>query len=389
MSVKAAVQTGDRKIEIQTLSLPPDLAPGEALLEVEGCGICGSDVSQYEGVFAASSSKSPLGAIRYPTVPGHEPVGKIAQITPEAVRAWNVNPGDRVAVHPVIRCGRCRSCQRGTGTCVNLSVYGHISAEVGSGLHGGFAQYLHLRPESLVFKMASDLPVEDAVFYNPLSAGFSWAVDVAGTKLGDTVLILGPGQRGLSSVIGAHEAGAATIIVTGLSRDEQKLQLARELGATHLINAEKDDVVAAVHEITHGKGVDRVIDVTIRRKPDASAPPMPQRIDLQTTNTEPVNVAVSAAAVDGTVVLAGLKAGEPIRDFPVETVILRRLHLRGAGEPSAWSVEQAIRAIESRRYPLEKLHTHTITIDDLERGIQMLAGEIPDESPIHLTITPG
>lgn len=387
MAVRAAVQTDDRKIEIGTFPLPSDLMPGEALLEVEGCGMCGSDVSQYEGVFGRGS-KAALGPIRYPNIPGHEPVGTIAQITPEAAKAWEVDVGDRVAVHPVVRCGRCRNCTRGVGLCATQAVYGFVSAELGSGLHGGYAQYLHLRPESVLFKIDRELPIQDAVFYNPLSAGFTWAIQAAGTEAGDSILVLGPGQRGLASVIAAREAGAETIIVTGLSRDKHKLELALRLGATHAINAEDHDVVEAVQEITDGKGVDRAVDVTIRRKP-AGRPtsPMPPG-DPRAPGAEPVNVAVAAAGSGATIVMAGHKGGGTIPDFPAEAVIAKRLRIQGIGEPSAWSVEQAIRVIESRRYHLEQLHTHTITIDELDRGIRTLAGEVPGEDAIHITVTP-
>ncbi len=387
MGVRAAVQTDDRTIEIGSFSLPADLMPGEALLEVEGCGMCGSDVSQYEGVFGRGS-KAALGPIMYPNIPGHEPVGRIAQITPQASQAWRVDVGDRVAVHPVIRCGRCQNCTRGVGLCVTQAVYGFVSAELGSGLHGGYAQYLHLRPESVLFKIDRELPIQDAVFYNPLSAGFTWAIQAAGTKAGDSILVLGPGQRGLASVIAARETGAETIIVTGLSRDRHKLELALELGATHAIDAEEQDVVAAIQEITDGKGVDRAVDVTIRRKPPGAASSPVPPADPRARAAEPVNVAIAAAGPEATIVLAGHKAGGTIPDFPAEAVIAKRLRLQGTGEPSAWAVEQAIRVIESRRYPLAQLHTHTLTIDELDRGIRTLAGEIPGEDAIHITVTP-
>src|SRR5262249_48245936 len=90
--------------------------------------------------------------------------------------------------------------------------------------------------------------------FNPLGAGFRWAVELPRTGPGDTVLILGPGQRGLASVIAARTAGADSIIVTGLSRDANKLALARELGADHVIDVGREDARRRVRELTRGGG---------------------------------------------------------------------------------------------------------------------------------------
>jgi threonine dehydrogenase-like Zn-dependent dehydrogenase len=121
---------------------------------------------------------------------------------------------------------------------------------------------MYLDPHALVHKMSRDIAPELAVLFNPLGAGFRWAVDMPRLRVGETIVVLGPGQRGLASVIAAREAGAGCIIVTGLSRDERKLALAREFGADHAIDVERDDVVRRVREITDGAMADVVIDVT-------------------------------------------------------------------------------------------------------------------------------
>src|SRR5256885_1829581 len=87
------------------------------------------------------------------------------------------------------------------------------------GIWGGYAEYVYLHPNAILHPIRGDIPAEVAVMFNPLGAGVRWTSDLGGVKLGDTVLILGAGQRGLASVIVARAAGAGTIIVTGLSRD--------------------------------------------------------------------------------------------------------------------------------------------------------------------------
>src|SRR5204862_3488422 len=104
----------------------------------------------------------------------------------------------------------------------------------------------------------ADLPASTAVMFNPLGAGFRWAVELPDTGPGDIVLVLGPGQRGLASAIAARAAGADQIIVTGLTRDASKLALAKELGADQTIDVETDDARKRVRELTSGHGADVV-----------------------------------------------------------------------------------------------------------------------------------
>src|SRR5262249_3707914 len=130
------------------------------------------------------------------------------------------------------------------------------------GLWGAYADYMYLDPFSLVHPMRRDLPAKLAVMFNPLGAGFRWAVDLPDTGPGDRVLVLGPGQRGLACVIAARAAGADQIIVTGLTRDAAKLALAKALGADHTIDIETEDARRRVRELTAGHGADVVVEVS-------------------------------------------------------------------------------------------------------------------------------
>src|SRR5215475_13060504 len=105
---------------------------------------------------------------------------------------------------------------------------------------------MYLDPCSIVHRVRKDVPAPIAVMFNPLGAGFRWAVEIPRTGPGDTVLVLGPGQRGLASVVAARAAGADRVIVTGLGRDARKLALSRELGADHVIDVEAEDARARV-----------------------------------------------------------------------------------------------------------------------------------------------
>ena len=98
-------------------------------------------------------------------------------------------------------------------------MYSYIPLSEPPGLWGAYAEYMYLAPGSIVHKVDPTLPAELAVLFNPLGAGFLWAVEIPETQPGDTVVVLGPGQRGLTSVLACREVGAGTIIVTGLEAD--------------------------------------------------------------------------------------------------------------------------------------------------------------------------
>jgi threonine dehydrogenase-like Zn-dependent dehydrogenase len=183
------------------------------------------------------------------------------------------------------------------------------------------------------------------------------------------VVILGAGQRGLCCVIAAREAGAKTVVITGLSRDAEKLALARELGADAAIDVERSDVVTAVREATGG-GAEVVVDTT---------PYAPQSL----------NHAVAIAVRRGRVVIAGLKGLRPAQDVPVDDIIYKELTVRGVLSMPVDETFRAIDIIESGRYAFDRMHTLSLPLEQAEDAIHALAGHIKGVNPIHLAIVPG
>ena len=359
---RAIVQTAARALELRVMAVP-EIDDDSALLRVEACGICGSDVEQYAGLLP----------VRMPLVPGHEPLGIIERIGDRAARRWGIDVGDRVAVEALIPCGHCAACLdgryqvcRGRG---GMFAHGYVPLSRAPGLWGAYAEYMYLDPFSIPHRVRKDIPASIAVMFNPLGAGFRWAVEVPRTGPGDTVLILGPGQRGLTSVIAARSAGAERIIVTGLSRDAAKLALARELGADHVIDVEREDVRARVQELTAGRGADVVVEVS------ANA-------------TEPVAEALYYVAAGGRIVLAGVKGFKAIPQFVSDLIVVKEITIHGVLGVTRRSYDAAIRLIESGKVPLEKMHTHDFPLAETERAIQMLGGEIAGEASIHSCIRP-
>jgi len=361
---RCVVQTGPRALELRELPLPERIGPDEALLKVDACGICGSDYEQYQGL---------MPGLPFPLIPGHEPVGTIAEIGEAASRRWGVSAGDRVCVETLLPCGFCRQCRGGQYRLCSgrrgISGYGYRGLHEAPGLWGAYSQYLYLDPQTVLHPISKDIAPEIATLFNPLGAGIRWALQVPGTQAGDTIVILGPGQRGLGCVIAAREGGASRIIVSGLSRDERKLALAREFGAHHTIDVEREDLVRRVREFTDGAMADVVVDVSA-------------------VANEPVVQAIDLARRGGTVVLAGMKGQRPVEGFYNDRVVAKELTIKGAFGVDFRAYEPAIRLIESGKYPLERMHTHTLPLEEAERGLRLLAGELPGEEAIHIALVP-
>jgi threonine dehydrogenase-like Zn-dependent dehydrogenase len=361
--VRAIVQTGPWQMETREYARPVLGGNTGALLRVEACGICGSDVEQYKGA---------MGARGLPMIPGHEPLGVIEEITDETAARWGVQAGDRVAVEILIPCRSCARCLAGNYmNCRNRigSHGGGNPPERRGRLTGGYAEYIDLHPNSVVHPIRKDIPAEIAVMFNPLGAGVRWALQYGQVHLGSTVLVLGAGQRGLSAILASRYVGAGLIIATGLSKDAKKLELAREFGADYTINAEEEDTVERVKEITGGDGVDVVLDLT----------PMA---------LSPVLDAVNAVRWGGTIVLAGLKGGKKV-ELPTDMLVNKALTVKGAFSVDAAAYMDAIMLIESGKFPLQKMQTHKFGLDDVPHAIELLAGEVPGEDGIHVAIMPG
>lgn len=362
-TTRAAVQTAARELEIRSLDVPDRIGESEALVRVEGCGICGADYERYIGEMDDS------GLFEYPVVLGHEPVGVVEEIGADASDRWNVAVGDRIAVEPFAPCGVCEHCTRGEYTiCDQRFIYGTTSLSVGAGIWGGFAERMLLRPGTVVHEVSADVSIEDATFFNPLGAGFEWVCRAGGAEVGESVLVLGPGQRGLSAVIAAVEAGCGPVISTGLTRDAERLALAESLGATHAVDVGSDSLVKRIDAITDSRGVDVVVDTT----PGA---------------TESVVDAIDVVRPGGTVVLAGTKGMREVDGFVSDEVVLDNISIEGTLGTRAWSFERAIDVIESGDYDLSRLHSHTLELDELEHAIQLQGGET-DEDAFHITVTP-
>lgn len=298
MRTEAAVLVGPRHIEVRDFEVP-GIGPDDGLLEVEACGICGSDLKPY------LTGGGPAGwprRIDVPVILGHEVVGRIARVGRQAAERWKVAEGDRVVVERWLPCGRCEACRTAAFQhCVRHIegadlFYGGTPATVSPGLWGGFARHMYLHPDTVLSPVRSDVPADVYPLFMPLANAVSWVCHTGNLKIGESILIQGPGPIGLACVLVARAVGARRIIVSGLGRDSARLGLARRFGATDVIDAESDDVAQRCLDLTGGAGAHLVVDVTTSR------------------TLEPVATAVAAARRRGRVVLASehdASDGEP------------------------------------------------------------------------------
>lgn len=362
--VTAAIQTGPRAIELAEFPRPA-IGRDDALLRVEACGICGTDVEQYRGDLEGTID------LRYPLIPGHEPVGVIDTIGADAATRWGLREGDRVAVEPFLPCGSCSYCLSGSYEHCNgwdrMMSYGFIGTDVTPTLWGGYATHLYLHPKAVVHRVPAGIAPETAVLFNPLGAGVRWGVTLPRTTLGSKVLVLGPGQRGLACAIAAKLAGAALVIVTGLTRDRHKLDLALSLGADVTIDVEREDLVPRVRELTGG-GADIVVDVSA-------------------VATQPVVDAVDCVRAGGTIVLGGVK-GRTVPSFPSDKVVLRGITVIGARGVTAAGYREALSIIDGGELPFDRMRTHEFALADAEQAIRTLSGEVEGEDAINVVIRP-
>ncbi len=324
-------------------------------LAVEATGLSGSDVQIWKGE---------ARDIIYPLVPGNEVVGRIADQGPNV--PYPV--GTRVAVEPRIRCGRCSRCRQNLATCVSRkpsNSYGMIASIEPPGLWGGLAEYLYLDPNAHLHPVTDDVPAEVATFVHPLASGHTWAVELPSLQPGEDVLILGPGPRGLACLIAAKAAGAGWVGIAGLSHDQDRLDLARTLGADTIIDVETSDIAA---ELANDLG----------RRPDVV-------IDVTSDDPEAVFTALDLVRSGGRVILASTKGNRAFH-FLSDVIVAKQLTVKGAKGASSIGYQWATNQLETDPR-IDDLVSHQFPLSESARALQAAAGLLGREELISVAVT--
>lgn len=357
---RAATLVAPNQIEIREYPLP-EIPPDGGLIAVELGGVCGTDVKYLHGKI-----ELPL-----PVILGHEILGRVAKLGRAAASIHNLKEGDRVILKGALGCGRCADCRRGAARfCKKRTNYGgRTSCADPPHLFGGFADYVYLAPDALATKVSDALPAEAAVLIGAVMAnGFQWVVRHGGVKMGDFVLIQGPGQQGLACTFAARQAGAARVFISGIGRDAKRLQLAERFGAHRTIDVEKENVVEVVRQETGGEMADVVVDVS--------------------GNPKAIQASVDCLRRQGTMVLAGLTGDSTVTPMLMDKLVWKEVRLQGAFTADNDAVEAAMRLLEATKFPVEEMVSHVFPLEETERSIRAVGGEIPELYPTKALIKP-
>ncbi|TAJ88673.1 alcohol dehydrogenase [bacterium] len=348
------------KLEIREYPLP-EVPPDGGLVAVEMAGVCGTDVKYLHGKL-----ELPL-----PVILGHEILGRVVKLGREAAAIHGLKEGDRIILKGALGCGRCADCRRGAARfCKKRTSYGgRTSCADPPHLFGGFADYIYLAPDALATKVSDHLPAKAAVLIGAVMAnGFQWAVRLGGVKMGDYVLIQGPGQQGLACAFAARQAGAARIFISGIGRDAHRFTLAERFGAHRTINVEKENVVEVVRKETGGAMADVVVDVS--------------------GSPQAIKTSVECVRRQGTMVLGGLTGDATITPMLMDKLVWGEIRLQGVFTADNDATEAAMRLIESTKFPVEEMVSHIFPLEETERCIRAVGGEFPELYPTKALIKP-
>lgn len=335
----------------------------DGILKVEACGLCGTDHEQFLGVLPS----------RCPLIPGHETVGIIEEIGPEAGDRLQVKPGDRVAVEVFQSCGKCKNCVVGDyRKCREHGIgdmYGFISASKAPSLWGGYAQQQYISSDSPLLPVDKNMDAAVATLFNPLGAGIQWAVKTPELRTGDVVAILGPGIRGLSCAAAAKSAGAGFVMITGVGpNDDERLSLAPRFGVDLAVDVNEENPIAALKQAV-GQLADIAIDVTARA-PSAFA----QSIQM--------------ARPGGTVVITGTRGSGGTPGFWPDMIVFKEIRILGVLGVETSAYREALALLSSNTYPFDELPRRTAGFDELEGLIHVMSGQTDTHPPVHGVFVP-
>lgn len=357
---RAATLLGPDKLEIREYPIP-DIPPAGGLVQIEMAGVCGTDVKYYHGKIQ----------LPVPVILGHEILGRVVKLGRDAAAIHHVREGDRIILKGALGCGRCADCRRGAARfCKQRTSYGgRTSCDNPPHLFGGFADYLYLAPDVLATRISDDLPAEAAALVGSVMVnGFQWAIRKGGVKMGDYVLIQGPGQQGLSCAFAARQAGAARIFVSGIGRDSNRLELAKKFGAHRTINVDQENVLEIVQKETNGEMADVVVDVS----------------------GSPKAIVTSLACVrrQGTLVLAGLTGDATLTPLLMDKIVWGEIRIQGCYTADNDAAEATLRLLEETKFPVQEMVSHVFALEQTEHCIKAVGGEIPELFPTKALIKP-
>ncbi len=338
-------------VTVTTVTVP-DPGPGEALVEVQACGVCHTDLHYREGGIGED----------FPYLLGHEAAGVVEAVGPDVT---GVAPGDFVILNWRAVCGQCRACLRGrpwycfathnATQKMTLADGTELSPALGI---GAFAEKTLVAAGQCTKVSPAIKPEVAGLLGCGVMAGLGAALNTAGVTRGDSVAVIGCGGVGDAAILGANLAGARKIIAVDV--DDRKLEWARQFGATDTINSRTGDPVERIRELTEGNGADVVIEAVGR--------------------PETYKQAFYGRDLAGTIVLVGVPTPTMQLDLPLLDVFGRGGALKSSWYGDCLPTRDFPMLVDLHlqgRLPLDKFVSETIALDAIEEAFaKMERGEV-------------
>ena len=345
----AAVYRGMNDVRLETVPVP-SIGPGELLLKVHTCGVCGTDLK-----------KIATGSHSAPRIFGHETSGVVAAV---GAGVHIFQPGDRVVVFHHIPCRECYYCRHKTfAQCLTYKKVGCTAGFEASG--GGFAEYVRVMDwivEHGTVKIPDGVSFEQACFVEPVNTCLK-GIEALRLERGETVLAIGQGPIGIILSVLARRAGA-TVITSDLY--PERLKISKSLGFERTIDASQQDAVRSVREQTEGRGADAVI--------------------LAVGSNALIRPAMDAVRPGGRVLLfAQTQRGEVVVD--PAAICVDEKALLGSYSASIDLQRESVRFVMDREMDLERLISHRFPLQEGVRALQLAAN--PQPSSMKVVIQPG
>ncbi len=350
--MRSAVYRGIDDVRVETVAVP-EIGPGEILLRIDTCGICGTDLKKIH-----------TGSHSSPRVFGHEMAGTVARVG-DGVTEFAV--GDRVMAYHHIPCGECFFCRK--ETFAQCEVYKKVGCTAGTGepSGGGFAEYIRVMDWIVrrgVIKIPDNIPFEQAAFLEPVNTCYK-AVRLLQLKPDETVLVIGQGPIGILLAALAHRSGAS-VLTSDLHPERHAI--AADFGLTHPLDA-RGDVVAAAHAFTDGRGADVAL--------------------VAVGGNALIKTAMDAIRPGGRVMLfASTQHGEA--PFDPAAVCMDEKTLMGSYSASVAIQDEVARMVfegYTRGFDLTRLISHRFSIEDAVAAIDLASN--PQSGSMKIVIKPG
>lgn len=328
-------------LDVRVEEIPcPKTTPGEILVKVDACAICGSDLKTY---------KVGNPRMKPPITMGHEFTGLIVE-TAKDVPGFSL--GDRVVMATSISCGKCLYCQNGwSNLCAHLEPMGFF-------YNGGMAEYVVIPEKAIsnghLLKVHQTVKPEHAALAEPLSCAVN-SVQRSNVKKGDFVLVIGAGPMAILNALVAKEFGASKVFMTELN--PCRLEQAAQFDIDRLINPAAEDLEKIIKEESNGYGADVVI---------VAAPA-----------AQPQEEALKLVRKRGTVCLfASLPAGKSNLTIDSRLIHYNELLVTGSSDSTANDVRKAVEMLAKPEFPAHKIASHQMGLEDIHKGFElMISGE--------------